>query len=44
MIKQSKMRNHFEDSIELLKKQNVELKEKLVQNEHISDLELNNLR
>lgn len=38
------MRNHYEDSIELLKKQNTELKEKLVENEHISDLQLANLR
>lgn len=32
LVKQSKMRNHFEDSIELLKKENNELKEKLVEN------------
>ena len=38
MAKQSKMRNHYEDSIDLLKKENDELKDKLVENEHISDL------
>ena len=32
------MRNHYEDSIDLLKKENDELKEKLVENEHIADL------
>ena len=38
------MRNHFEDSIELLKNENNELKDKLVENEHIADMELNNRR
>jgi hypothetical protein len=44
IIKQNKMRNHYEDSIELLKKENMELKEKLIESEHIADLELANLR
>lgn len=44
MAKQSKMRAHFEDSISLLKTENDELKDKIVENEHIADLELNNLR
>ena len=44
MAKQSKMRNHYEDSIDLQKKQNDELKDKLVENERIADMELNNLR
>ena len=44
MTKHSKVKNNYEDSISLLKKQNEELKDKIVENEHISDLELNNLR
>ena len=44
MAKQTKMRNHYEDSIDILKKENDELKDKLVENEHIADLELKNLR
>lgn len=44
MAKQTKIRNHYEDSIDILKKENDELKDKLVENEHIADLELNNLR
>ena len=30
LAKQTKMRNHYEDSIDLLKKENDELKEKIV--------------
>jgi hypothetical protein len=44
LLKQNKMRNHYEDSIELLKKENTELKEKIIESEHIADLELANLR
>ena len=44
MAKHGKVKNNYEDSVSLLKKQNDELKDKLVENEHIADLELNNMR
>lgn len=44
MAKHSKVKNNYEDSVSLLKKENDELKDKIVENEHIADLELNNLR
>ena len=44
MAKHTKVKNNYEDSISLLKKENDELKDKIVENQHIADLELNNLR
>ena len=44
MSKHSKVRNNYEDSINLLKKENDELKDKITETEHIAELELNNLR
>ena len=44
MTKHSKVKNNYEDSIDLLKKQNDELKDKITETEHIAELELNNLR
>ena len=39
-----KVKNNYEDSIELLKKENEDLKDKIFETERIADIELNNLR
>lgn len=44
LAKNAKVRNNYEDSIELLKKEITDLKEKIFETERIADLELENLR
>jgi hypothetical protein len=39
-----KVKNNYEDSIELLKKENEDLKDKIFETERIADIELSNLR
>jgi predicted RNase H-like nuclease (RuvC/YqgF family) len=44
LAKNMKVKNNYEDSIELLKKENEDLKDKIFETERIADIELSNLR
>lgn len=44
LAKNLKVKNNYEDSIDLLKKENEDLKDKIFETERISDFELSNLR
>jgi hypothetical protein len=44
LAKNLKVKNNYEDSIDLLKKENEDLKDKLFETERIADIELSNLR
>lgn len=44
MAKNIKVKNNYEDSIELLKKENEDLKDKIFETERIAEIELSNLR
>lgn len=44
LAKNQKIKNNYEDSLSLLKKENEDLKDKMIESEHINDLELNNLK
>lgn len=44
LTKNMKVKNNFEDSIDLLKKENEDLKDKIFETERIADIELSNLR
>lgn len=44
LAKNLKVKNNYEDSIELLKKENEDLKDKIFETERIADIELSNLR
>ena len=44
LAKNLKVKNNYEDSIDLLKKENEDLKEKLFATERIAEIELCNLR
>lgn len=39
-----KVKNNYEDSIEILKKENEDLKDKIFETERIADIEMSNLR
>ena len=43
LTKNMKVKNNFEDSIDLLKKENEDLKDKIFETERIADIELSNL-
>ncbi len=38
LAKNQKIKNNYEDSMELLKKENEDLKDKMIEQEHINDL------
>jgi len=44
LLKNQKIKNNYEDSLSLLKKENEDLKDKLIETEHISEMELHNLK
>ena len=44
LAKNLKVKNNYEDSIDLVKKENEDLKDKIFETERIADIELNNLR
>lgn len=44
LAKNLKVKNNYEDSIELLKKENEDLKDKIFETERMADIELSNLR
>lgn len=44
LAKNLKVKNNYEDSIEILKKENEDLKDKIFETERIADIEMSNLR
>lgn len=44
LAKNLKVKNNYEDSIEILKKENEDLKDKIFETERIADFEMSNLR
>jgi hypothetical protein len=44
LAKNQKIKNNYEDTLSLLKNENEDLKDKMIEAEHINDLELNNLK
>ncbi len=44
LAKNQKIKHNYEDSYTLLKHENEDLKDKMIEQEHINDLELKNLK